>query len=86
MRPRPSYREGAASLFLSFLRLGLTAFGGPAMIPYIRELAVRRRGWLDEASFNDGLVLAQSLPGATAMQCAAYVGLQARGIWGALHT
>ena len=80
----PSDRAGAASLFLAFLRLGLTAFGGPAMIPYLRELVVRRRRWLSEASFNDGLVLAQALPGATAMQCVAYVGLQVRGAWGAL--
>jgi chromate transport protein ChrA len=28
----------ASRLFLSFLRLGLTAFGGPAMVSYIREL------------------------------------------------
>jgi hypothetical protein len=33
-------------LLLSFLRLGLTAFGGPAMVVHIRELAVSRRRWL----------------------------------------
>ncbi len=27
-------------LFVSFLSLGLTAFGGPAMVAYIRDLAV----------------------------------------------
>ncbi len=71
-------------LFLSFLRLGLTAFGGPAMVAYIKEMSVGRHAWLDEETFKDGVVLAQSVPGATAMQTAAYVGLRAGGIPGAL--
>jgi len=37
-----------ADLFLYFLRLGLTAFGGPAMAAYIREMAVTKKKWLDE--------------------------------------
>ncbi len=74
------------SLFLSFLKLGLTAFGGPAMVAYIKELSVNRHKWLDDETFNDGVVLCQSIPGATAMQTAAYVGLRARGIAGALSS
>jgi chromate transporter len=75
-----------SSLFLEFLRLGLTAFGGPAMVAYIRELAVRKKLWLSEESFRDGTALCQSIPGATAMQTAAYVGLRVRGVAGALAT
>lgn len=75
-----------ASLFLAFLRLGLTAFGGPAMVAYIRELAVEKKRWLSEQSFRDGTALCQSIPGATAMQTAAYVGLRVRGAAGALAT
>lgn len=71
-------------MFLAFLRLGLTAFGGPAMVAYIRDLAVKKKGWLTEESFADGTALCQSIPGATAMQTAAYVGLRAGGPWGAL--
>lgn len=71
-------------LFRSFLRLGLTAFGGPAMIAHIRELAVNRHQWLSESDFRNGVVLSQSIPGATAMQVAAYTGLRAGGIMGAL--
>jgi chromate transporter len=73
-------------LFLAFLRLGLTAFGGPAMVAYIRDLAVRKKHWLSPESFADGVALCQSIPGATAMQTAAYVGLRVRGIAGALAT
>lgn len=73
-----------AALFLAFLRLGATAFGGPAMVAYIQDLAVARRGWLDEADFQDGVALCQTIPGATAMQTAAYVGLLTRGVPGGL--
>lgn len=70
-------------LFWAFLRLGLTAFGGPAMVAYLGELAVSRRQWLTRPSFKEGVALAQTIPGATAMQVAAYVGLRARGVAGA---
>jgi len=72
-----------ASIFRAFLRLGLTAFGGPAMVPYIREMAVRRKAWLSEDLFRLGMAVCQSVPGATAMQAAAYVGLRCRGVAGA---
>ena len=72
------------SLFLAFLRLGLAAFGGPAMVAYIRDLAVNKKRWLSEETFADGAALCQSIPGATAMQVAAYVGLRVRGPVGAL--
>lgn len=39
-------------LFASFLRLGVSAFGGPAMVAYIRKMAVEQRKWLDEATFQ----------------------------------
>ena len=71
------------SLLLTFLKLGATAFGGPAMVPYIGKMAVEQRRWLDENTFRDGVALCQTLPGATAMQVAAYVGFRARGVAGA---
>jgi chromate transporter len=72
-----------ASLFFSFLKLGVTAFGGPAMVPYIGKMAVERSRWLDEKTFRDGVALCQTIPGATAMQTTAYVGFRVRGIAGA---
>jgi chromate transporter len=74
----------ARRLFLAFLRLGMTAFGGPAMVAYIRDLAVGKQRWLTQEEFEDGTALCQSIPGATAMQTAAYVGLRAGGSLGAL--
>ena len=74
----------AAQLFVAFLRLGLTAFGGPAMVAYIRDLAVKKKRWLTPEAFQGGAALCQSIPGATAMQTAAYVGLCANGPVGAV--
>ena len=71
-------------LFLSFFRLGLTAFGGPAMVAHIRELSINRHNWIDADDFKNGLALCQSVPGATAIQMAAYVGLRVGGVMGAL--
>ncbi len=82
-RLTPGFRL-TCTLFIQFFRLGLTAFGGPAMIAYIRDLAVVRSAWLNPESFKQGVALCQTLPGATAMQVAAYVGLQAGGPWGAM--
>jgi len=82
--PQSSPRPSAAAIFGSFLRLGITSFGGPAMIAHIKELSVIRHKWLTEETFKDGVVICQSVPGATAMQMAAYVGLRVRGVQGAV--
>lgn len=70
-------------IFIRFFRLGLTAFGGPAMIAHIRKMAVEKYHWLDEETFRNGVSLCQMIPGATAIQMAAYVGLKSRGLSGA---
>ena len=72
-----------AAIFFAFLRLGLTAFGGPAMVAYIRKLAVEEKKWISPESFREGVAICQTVPGATAMQSAAYVGLRIRGVAGA---
>jgi chromate transporter len=71
-------------LFLTFLRLGATSFGGPAMVAYIQRLVVEKHQWLTARRFADGVALCQMIPGATAMQAAAFVGLELIGLRGAL--
>jgi len=85
-QPSPSELQhpSLASIFFAFFRLGLTAFGGPAMVAYIRKMVVGQNGWLDGAVFDDGVALCQAIPGATAIQVTAYVGLRIRGTAGAL--
>jgi len=78
-----SQSPSLSHLFFAFLRLGATAFGGPAMVAYIRKMAVEKNHWLDDHSARDGVALCQTIPGATAMQMSAYIGFRARGVGGA---
>jgi len=82
-RMQPDSQPSIKQLFTLFLRLGITAFGGPSMIAYIRKMAVEEKKWLDSETFSSGVALCQIIPGATAMQVAAYVGLKTRGVIGA---
>jgi len=80
---KTSSQPSIKQLFGTFLRLGLTAFGGPSMIAFIRRVTVEQKNWLDVDSYNDGVALCQMIPGATAMQITAYVGLKKHGVAGA---
>ncbi len=71
-------------LFLAFLRLGATAYGGPAMMAYLKSDLVGKRRWLSEQEFKEGMALCQVIPGATMVQMCTYTGYRLRGITGAL--
>src|SRR3990172_12933077 len=71
-------------LFTSFLKLGATAYGGPAMVSNIKDTAVKGKKWISEKEFFEGVALCQIIPGATAFQAASYVGFKLRGIRGAM--
>jgi chromate transporter len=71
-------------IFLSFLQIGCTGFGGGlAVVAQLRVLALQKRKWFTEHEFAEGLALAQSLPGSMASNVAAYMGLRLRGWRGA---
>jgi chromate transporter len=58
-----------------FLRLGATAFGGPLVhLSLMREQLVRKRAWVEEATFVDFLSLANLLPGPTSTEMAMLLG------------
>src|SRR5208282_3544543 len=68
-------------LALSFLRLGTTAFGGPAAhIAMMEEEFVRRRGWVSHADFLDMLGASNLVPGPSSTEMAIHIGHQ-RGGW-----
>lgn len=73
-------RGSAREVFASFLRLGLTSFGGPvAHLGYLRRECVDRRGWLDDARFAQLVALCQFLPGPASSQLGFAIGLQRAG-------
>jgi chromate transporter len=79
-----SRTPAAGEIFLAFLHLGLTAFGGLAMVEPIRRQVVETKGWLSQAEFLDGVALCQVVPGATVVQLATYVGYRLQRVFGAL--
>ena len=90
MRPRPLAHSCADhpgspwSVFLIFLRLGLTSFGGPiAHLGYFREEFVTRRRWLSERSYAELVALCQFLPGPASSQVGIALGLSRAGYRGA---
>ncbi|MCY1218003.1 Chromate transport protein [compost metagenome] len=77
--------DGPLAVFLVFLRLGLTSFGGPvAHLAFFRDELVRRRQWLSEAAYADVVALCQCLPGPASSQAGIALGLSRAGYAGAL--
>lgn len=82
----PSVDTASAwQVFLIFLRLGLTSFGGPiAHLGYFRQEFVSRRRWLSDHSYTDLVALCQFLPGPASSQVGLALGLSRAGYSGAL--
>ena len=82
--PLASPSDSPWSVFLIFLRLGLTSFGGPiAHLGYFRAEFVTRRRWLSERSYADLVALCQFLPGPASSQVGIALGLSRAGYGGA---
>jgi chromate transporter len=58
----------------TFLRIGATSYGGPAIVAQIRKVTVHDKRWLTEDEFRESLAFAQMLPGPIATQTAAHIG------------
>src|SRR5450631_66473 len=71
-------------LALFFLRLGVTAFGGPAAhIAIMEDELVRRRKWLSREKFLDLLGASSLIPGPSSSELAIHIGYL-RGGWAGL--
>ena len=82
---RAAHTGSPREVYLTFLKLGLTSFGGPiAHLGYFREELVVRRGWIDEAGYADLVALCQFLPGTASSQVGFALGLLRGGLLGAL--
>lgn len=72
-------RTTLRGLALLFLRLGATAFGGPAAhIAMMRDEVVRRRGWLSDERFLDLLGATNLIPGPNSTEMAIHIGWERR--------
>lgn len=84
--PEQVARGSVLEVFLAFLRLGCTSFGGPiAHLGYFREAFVVRRRWIDDAAYADLVALSQFMPGPASSQVGFALGvLRGNGLAGGL--
>jgi chromate transporter len=77
--PAEPARTSLAELAALFLRLGATAFGGPAAhIAMMQDEVVKRRGWLTDEHFLDLLGATNLIPGPNSTEMAIHIGWQRR--------
>ncbi len=78
-------RVELATIAREWTRIGFTGFGGPpAHITMLRQLVVRKRGWMDARSFEDANAACQLLPGPASTQLAIFCAYRVGGWPGAV--
>jgi chromate transporter len=67
-----------------FLKLGATAYGGPAIYGILQAELQEKRQWVSKERFVEGVSLANLIPGATMTQLCMFLGYARGGFWGGL--
>src|SRR6476620_11825523 len=80
--PPRSVHVSRRELFIAFLKVGVSGFGG--VLPFARRMLVDERKWLTEMQFNEVLSLGQFLPGQNIVNVSIMVGRRFQGIAGSL--
>lgn len=80
--PEPLKTVTRRELFLGFLRVGLSGFGG--VLPWARRMLVEQKGWLTEKEFTEALSLGQIVPGPNIVNLSVMVGARFQGVPGAV--
>jgi chromate transporter len=72
-----------AGLFMTFLVIGATSFGG-GIIAYLRNSLVTKKAWLTDVEFLELMSISNTLPGLNATNMSILVGNRLRGVSGAI--
>lgn len=80
-QPEATHTLGVADLFLTFLAITLSGFGG--VLPWARRALVDKKRWLTDEEFAEALALSQFLPGPNIVNLAIVIGQRYRGALGA---
>ena len=70
-------------LFLSFVKVGFTSFGGMSMVPVIME-EMGSHGWMTAEDLSNLIAIAEMTPGSLGVNCATFAGIQTAGFFGGL--
>jgi len=80
----PKFSGSWKEIVSSFLRLGATSYGGPAIMGIMQAELQQKRQWVSKERFVEGLSVVNMLPGATATQLGIFLGYARGGWWGGL--
>jgi len=80
----PKFSNSWKEIVSSFLRLGATSYGGPAIMGIMQAELQQKRQWVSKERFVEGLSVVNMLPGATATQLGIFLGYARGGWWGGL--
>jgi chromate transporter len=84
-RSHPQVTPGTfREIMFAFLKLGTTAYGGPAIMGIMQAELQEKRQWVSKQRFIEGLSLVNMLPGAAATQLGIFLGYSRGGWWGGL--
>ncbi|MCD8370671.1 MAG: chromate transporter [Clostridiales bacterium] len=70
-------------LFVSFLKIGMTSFGGMSMVPLI-NVEMLNHGWMTVREVADIVAIAEMTPGPLGLNCATFAGMRVAGLPGAV--
>jgi chromate transporter len=76
--------ERLTEIVSAFLKIGATAYGGPAILGIMQTELQEKRQWVSKERFIEGLSLVNMLPGATATQLGIFLGYARAGFWGGM--
>ncbi len=80
--PLAPFVPSRRALFLAFLQIGVSAFGGA--LPWGRRVLVQDRQWISENDFTEIVTVCQAVPGPNMVNLAVFIGTRYHGIVGAL--
>ena len=70
-------------LFLSFVKIGFTSFGGLSLIPVINQ-EMLTNGWMNAHEISDIIAIAEMTPGSLGINCATFAGMRTAGLLGGI--
>jgi chromate transporter len=78
------FKKNWKEIVSGFLKLGATAYGGPAIYGILQAELQEKRQWVSKERFVEGVSLANLIPGATMTQLCMFLGYARGGFWGGL--
>ena len=71
-------------LIKAVFMIGITGYGGPALVGIIKNKFVEDKKWIEDKDFLEALSLSQILPGAISVTIIGYFGYKLKGFFGVL--